>query len=248
MRALLVLLLALAAPPASAEAPRKYAVLSLVGDTLLVVQREMSTGTRIDRNTRTPVPLNSAALDNAMVLAVEREILRAEPKAEVVLLAARRPELYALQSRSLEDQSAFRGLVDAVRGVAARAEATHLVLVSKHRSRARLEVSDGALGDGQLEGLGFYVDPTRPMDHMTGGQRSEGFIASYAWFQVTLVDLGTGAVLGQRTATESRSAASQKVLTPWQALSAEQKAAMLEQLIVAGAARAVPELLGRPAR
>ena len=233
------------AAAAAAQDARRIAVLSLVGDHLVVVQRELTTGTRIDRNTRTPVPINAPALDNAMVLAVEREIQRADPSAQTVLLAARRPELYALQSRSLEEQAAFRSLVDAVREVAARANATHLVLATKHRGPARLQVSDGALGDGVLEGLGFYVDPTRPMEHLTAGQRSEGFIAPYAYFQLTLVDLESGAVLAQRTAMESRSAASQNVLTPWQALTAEQKAAMLETLIKEGAARAVPVVLKR---
>lgn len=233
----------LASSLAQAEAPRKYAVLSLLGDSLTVVQREMSTGTRIDRNTRTPVPMNSPALDNAMVLAVEKELLRMEPAAQVVLMAARRPELYALQSRSLEDSAAMKNLVAAVRDVAAKADATHLILVSKHRARARLEVPDGALGDGQLEGLGFYVDPTRSMDTLTAGERTEGFIASYAYFVVTLVDLKTGAILAQRNATESQSAANQRVLTPWQALTPEQKASMLEQLIVVGAGRAVPKVL-----
>jgi len=242
-RLLAALALFLAAGVAGAQDGRRIAVLSLVGDQLVVVQRELTTGTRIDRNTRTLVPLGSSALDNAMVLAVEREIQRVDPSAQTVLLAARRPELYALQSRGLEEQAAFKSLVEAVREVAARANATHLVLVTKHRSRARLEVSDGALGDGLLEGLGFYVDPTRKMDHLTGGERSEGFIAPYAYFLVTLVDLETGAVLSQRPAMESASAASQKVLTPWQALSADQKAEMLEKLIRLGVNRTVPEVV-----
>ena len=236
--------LLLAATLAAGEEGRRIAVLSLVGDQIVVVQRELTTGTRIDRNTRTLVPLNSAALDNAMVLAVEREVQRAEPSAQVVLLAARRPELYALQSRGLESQAAFKSLVDAVREVASKANATHLVLVTKHRASARLEVTDGSLGDGLLEGLGFYVDPTRIMDrHLSDGQRSEGFIAPYAYFLVTMVDLRSGAVLSQRPAMESTSATSQNVLTPWQALTADQKAAMLEKLITSGASRTVAEVV-----
>ena len=238
------LALLLASTLAAAQDARRIAILSLVGDQLVVVQREMSTGTRIDRNTRTPVALNSAALDNAMVLAVEREVQRADPKAQTVLLAARRPELFALQSRGMEEQGAFKSLVQAVREVASKADATHLVLVTKHRAPARLEVADGALGDGLLEGLGFYVDPTRIMDrHLSGGERSEGFIAPYAYFLVTLVDLRTGAIVAQRPAMESTSATRQNVLTPWQALTPEQKAGMLEKLIAAGAERAVPEVI-----
>src|SRR5688572_13155973 len=191
--------LLLAATLAAAQEGRRIAVLSLVGDQIVVVQRELTTGTRIDRNTRTPVALNSPALDNAMVLAVEREVQRAEPSAQVTLLGARRQELYALQSRGLESQAGFKSLLDAVRDVAAKANATHLLLVTKHRASARLEVADGSLGDGLLEGLGFYVDPTRIMDrHLADGQRSEGFIAPYAYFLVTMVDLKTGAVVSQR--------------------------------------------------
>ena len=44
---------------------------------------------------------------------------------------------------------------------------------------------------------------------------------------------------------ESAEADSEYVLTPWQALTAEQKAAMLETLIKEGAARAVPVVLKR---
>lgn len=243
MRALVAtLLLALASAAHSAE-ERSYAILSLVGDQLTIVQRESTTGTRIDRNTRTPVPLGTDALDNKMVLAVDREIRRLAPKSPTVLLAARRADLFELQARTLDEQSGVQKLLHALRDVVARSNATHLVLLTKHRSRARLEVPDGALGDGQLEGLGFYVDPNRPMDTIMAGKRAEGFIGPYAYFMATLVELRTGKILAQAPAFESTTAASEKVLTPWQSLTPEQKADMLEKLIARGAARAVPKLM-----
>jgi hypothetical protein len=218
-------------------------VLSLVGDTLTVVQREMSTGTRIDRNTRTRVDLNSAALDNAVVLAIDRELARIEPGTAPVLLAARKPELFAIQSRALDEGGGLQKVVDALRDVVAPAKATHLVLATKHRADARLKLEDGYIGTGQIEGLGFYVDPTMAITRRETGQRSEGFIAPYAYFKISLVELPAGRILAQSVVMETDSAASQASISPWQTLSAEEKVRMLDALIRTGTARAVPQVI-----
>ena len=49
MRTFLALFLALALPLGAAAQQRHYAILSLVGDELTIVQREMGTGSRIDQ-------------------------------------------------------------------------------------------------------------------------------------------------------------------------------------------------------
>ena len=51
MKTLLTAFLLLALPSA-ALAQRHYAVLSLVGDEMMIVQREMMTGSRLDTNSR----------------------------------------------------------------------------------------------------------------------------------------------------------------------------------------------------
>lgn len=53
--------------PASGAERLKYAVLSLVGDQLLISQRGVSTGSRLDRNTREFVRLAGPALDREAV-------------------------------------------------------------------------------------------------------------------------------------------------------------------------------------
>ena len=68
MRHLIAVLLLMAAPLCASAQERQYAVLSLVGDHLLIVQREMGTGSRIDQNRRHREPIPHAALDRAMLL------------------------------------------------------------------------------------------------------------------------------------------------------------------------------------
>ncbi|HUP98732.1 MAG TPA: hypothetical protein VM073_12350 [Usitatibacter sp.] len=246
MRRLLVLLFFLGAIfPASAQEPRKYAVLSLLGDALLVVQRELTTGTHIDRNTRTVVAVNTPALDHSVLLAIDREIGQAEPAAKTVLLAARKPELFAAQSRALDAGVGLASVLEAVKPVVAPANATHLVLVTKHRGEARLEMADGFVGAGRLEGLGFYIDPTKHVENRDTGARAEGFIAPFAYFQVSLVDLRDGRTIREQVVTASRAQASQQAATPWLAMTPEEKVGLLDWLIRTEAERAVPRLLRR---
>ena len=247
MRLLLAACLILSSTLAFGQEARRYAVLSLVGDALLVVQREMTTGTRVDRNTHTRVEMQGPALDNIVVGAVDREIVRAEPRTTPVLLAARRAEFFAIQSRALDEGTGIQKVVEALRDVVAPTKATHLVLVTKHRAQAKLALVDGKVGSGLLEGLGFYIDPGMIVTNRETGIRTEGFIAPYAYFVVSLVELPSGRVLGRSVVTEtaSASAVNQSSFTPWATLTADQKVGMLDGLIKAGVQRAVPEVLAR---
>src|SRR5687768_5501542 len=86
-----VLLLAL---PAGAMAQRHYAVLSLVGDEVMIVQRELQTGSRLDTNDRRAIQMPDATIDRMVVIAVEDAIRRAEPAAKTTLLVSRRQAVY----------------------------------------------------------------------------------------------------------------------------------------------------------
>ena len=73
---------------AIAEPARKYAVLSIVGDRMLVVNHITQTGTRVDRDRRDFIAMPARALDDAMLAAMQRAIRNAAPQSEVVMLAA----------------------------------------------------------------------------------------------------------------------------------------------------------------
>lgn len=245
MRALLTsLMLALCLGNASAE-PRKYAVLSLIGDGFLLVRHTMETGSSLDRNVREFIELNNPAIDNATVLAVDRAVKAAQPGAEVVLLGTRDPTLFAAQRKALEEGGGSQGIVALLRDVLSGSQATHLILVTKLRHDAMLKLQFRSTGSGKLEGVGFYMDFALRTSRSDTGERGRGFLAPFAYFKVSLIDLRTAATLSEEdvVASTTRSAARSDTLHPWDAMSSNEKAGVLQSMIRSEIARVTPELL-----
>ncbi|MEO5692182.1 MAG: hypothetical protein ABIQ72_03585 [Usitatibacter sp.] len=246
MRKLLATLL-LAIAPFAAEA-RQYAILSLVGDELTIVQREMATGSRIDKNTQLKVPLGGASLDRAMLLAVDEAVRKADPSARPVLLAPRDPKLFEVAARSL-DGGGTAAVFEAVKPVAAKANATHLILITKHRHRAMLRLSDGHVGDGVLEGLGFYVDhgsATRGSGAMMGDVE-RGFISPYTYFKVAVIEMSSGRIVAEDyvVGSHAHQVEAGAIGNAWKLLTDEQKDAEITKLIRQEVARVVPMVLAK---
>jgi hypothetical protein len=236
----------LAAACAHAAESRRYAVLSLVGDHLLIVQRELSTGSRLDRNTRQVVDIPDRSLDKSMLLAVDEAIRRTDPGAPTILLAPRDPSLYAAAQRRLDGSGDVASLFAAVRPVLTGTNATHLVLVTKQRHRAMLRLADGLVGSGYLEGFGFYLDHGTMARGADTNEAERGFIAPFTYVNIALIDAATGRVL-----SEERIAGSSPYTTTginignaWLALTPQQMAERLAEVMRAESARVVPQLLG----
>ncbi len=245
MRAAFVsLLLALCVESVGAE-PRKYAVLSLIGDGFLLVHHTMETGSHLDRNVREFINLTNPAIDNGTVLAVERAVKSEQPGAGVVLLGTRDPELFAAQRTSLEQGGGTQGIVARLREVLGGAQATHLILVTKLRHDARLKLERSFTGSGKLEGVGFYMDYAMRTTRSDTGARGRGFLAPFAYIKVSLIDLQTVATLAEQdiVASTTHSTARSDTLHPWDAMSADDKLRVLQSLIRGEIARVTPELL-----
>ena len=245
MRRWLWALACLAVLNAGAE-ERKYAVMSLIGDGLLIVYRDISTGTNLDKNSRNFAPFNNPALDNATLLAIDEAIQRSDRQATTILLGGR-PALFALQSRGLDqDGDGLTPVLPEIRPIAQKAGATHLIIVTKHRDEARIRMFDGTSGAGRIEGLGFYLDQNALMQNKKTGEGTQGYIAPFAYFALSLVDLADGKVLSRELVRESFALVSQKAAVPWNALTAERKAQVLLDIIRRETQRAVPLLLAKP--
>jgi hypothetical protein len=246
MRTLLALLLTLlACLPAGAQ-ERKYAIMSLVGDALLIVHQDASIGTRLDRNSRAFVPVPNSALDEAMVIAIEDGVRAHDKAAATVLLGVRDRSVYKLQAGALEkSDSVLAQLLPQVRALAERSGATHLIVATKLRDEARIRLRDSTVGSGKLEGLGFYLDDFKRVQNSKTGEQTQGFIAPFVYVSLALVDLKTGAVVAEEAVRESRSASSQQATVPWDALTADQKSRMLTGLMRFETRRAIPTLLKR---
>ena len=244
MKHLIAVLLLVAAPFAASAQERRYAVLSLVGDQLLIVQREMGTGSRIDQNRRHLEPMPHSALDRAVLLAVDDAIRQASPGAKPVLLSTKDPTLYAISDQSLDSGGTAR-VFEAVRPIVAGSRATHLVLVTKHRHRAMLRLFGGHVGSGWLEGLGFYLDQGSNESAYRSTDTERGFISPFTYFKVSLIDLARGTVVAEdySIGSNANSPPTGQIGNAWLSLSDAEKERQLTALIREEAARVVPKLV-----
>jgi hypothetical protein len=233
MRPLIAALLLLALPIVAGAQERQYAVLSLVGDRLLIVQHEMSTGSRLDRNQRSHVDLRDASLDNATALAIGDALKHSGAATDAVLLSIRDPRLFALQRDMQDGSDATAMLLAGLRERLGEVKATHLVLATKYRHDSMLRLADGSVGAGTLEGLGFYIDHVMRVKNLKTGESAAGFLAPFAYFRLTLVDLASWKIVGEERILGSavHSAARSKSGHPWDAMSGAAKARALQAIV-----------------
>ena len=243
-RIVLALALGLAALPAAAAEARKYAVLSLIGDEMLVVGAQASTGQRLDRNARSFVRLDDPVIDKTVLLAAN-ETLKKETGVDPILLFASERRLYAMQQQLMNEGQGMVNLLGDIRPLVQGSGATYLVLFTKARREARMQLEDTALGTGTVEGVGFYVDPYTEVIVRDKQQNSVGFVAGFAYFDVALVDLAKGSIVGERRVTGSHTlAAPNSVATEvWSGISGAEKMRMLQRIIRDEVARTVPALI-----
>lgn len=244
MRVAVAAILAFLALAAQA-ADRSYAVLALVGDQLLISTYQQGTGSRLDRNVRQVVPLQNDALDRSLVQWIGAEIENLEPKAEVQLLAAGNRKVFEEANASL-DGGGVPSLVPTLRSQIGETKVTHWLVVTKQRAEVRAETTDGhALGSGNAEGLGFYIDRYRNMQLTKTGEGALGFLAPFAYLRLTLIEAATGKVVSEATAIRSRAMVRPDATHPWDALDPQQKIRILEDLAHEGIEDALPKLLGK---
>jgi hypothetical protein len=227
---------------ASIAAERTYAVLSFVGDRLLITQAMGETGTRVDRNVRQYAATGSDALDKVALRAVKAGVGRVDVAAKVETLSASNPRFYVAANTAME-QGGIGALVPILRPDLRDISASHWILVTKHRGDARVPLQEGTIGSGQMEGLGFYIDRFRRVQLMESGAGAEGILVPFAYLHFALVDGATGAVLRELDEMMSTTVARQSATHPWDTLTADEKVAYLERLIRSAADDAIPKLL-----
>jgi hypothetical protein len=229
---------------AAQEIARKYAVVSLIGDSISVVTYHGSTASSLDRNRTESLPVSDRVFDKAALVATQEALERIEPRSTVLLLAVSSPSLYTDQERFFDGTRL--ALPEELVGVARREHATHMLLLTKHRGEARLQAQDEKLGSGMLAGIGFYIDRRLPTRNPSTGERGMGFLAPFVYAQMSLVDLATLRVDRQQTITATATlspAGNPASSDPWYALSAPQKVDVLSRMVTQEVLRAVPALV-----
>lgn len=230
----------------SAADARKYAALSLIGDQMELTVARMQTGSNVPANSREIVSFPDPAFDRFVLRTVDRIVANEQRGAGVVMLATRDPRLYALQERILDKNSGVDELVSGLRNTMTKQQATHLILVTRYRHEALLPVENGGIGGGILEGIGFYIDHTRPLKNAKSLERSVGFLAPYAYFKVSIVDLTTMQIIRAETAIASvvhAGSQAQGVIHPWDTMEDRTKIQVLQSLLRNELQRVLPALI-----
>lgn len=242
--ALFVLAAALAGGTrAQTPAAPKIAISSLVGDTLTVSVYRAATGSNLS-NPSNILKMPGPLLDIAVLKAAQEALGKAAPDATVFPLKVAVAGSNVDPTAVVADDKVVAGnvLVDALR----QQGFTHLVTATKYRHNnvVRLAYGGPSTGRGQLEGMGFYVDPSLRVQDTSTGERSEGIVAPYLYIQLRLVDLATMEVRTQGITANSVAGAAQNKtgMDAWGALTAEEKMREAESLIKVNVARAVPAL------
>jgi hypothetical protein len=200
-RALLALVSLLFAFAACGE-PRKYAVLSLIGDELMLAGAEQTTGGRLDRNPRKFLEISDPFADKAALLAVH-EVVKQKEGTEPMLLFGKDRRLYQAQARMMAAGENMSGLLADIRPLLANTAATHLILITKYQGEARIKLDNDTIGHGQLRGIGYYYDPNVVLQVGEARKTAVGFVAAFAYFNAAVIRLDTGAVIADQRVTAS---------------------------------------------
>jgi hypothetical protein len=244
MRILLSALLACLGLAAGAAEARQFAVLSLMGDKLLVVQYYPNEGFRSDNSLEASVQLDDNSLDKTALQAADATLQKIEPGAKPVLLVAKDTALYEAQAALARSGKDSRELLPSLGPMLRGSGATHLILVTKLKHEARVQqFKDTLLGSGQLEGLGFYVDTGRPLPNAPQGAPTPAVLGPFAYFRLELIDIATGRILREEKVVASRTFTNPETGNAWTALSNREKILVLQDIIRRETTNAIPNLV-----
>ena len=249
MRILLLAFLVLFSTASGAAESRRFAVLSLVGDKLLVAQYAPSSGFRTEAGLQVLVSLDDNSLDKTVLQSVDAAIKRIDRGSAPVLLVARDTSLYDAQAALMQTGQGSKALLEKMGPMLRGSGATHLILVTKLRHEARVQqLKDTFMGSGTLEGLGFYVDSGRatPATPEGPGFGGTAVFGPFAYIKLELVDLARGEIVKEEQVTASRVYTNPGSSNAWAMLTNAEKVGALQDILRREVTNAVPVLLGLP--
>ena len=222
----------------------KVAILSLIGDVMTVDTYRPRVGTGIDSNHQETIAVQSPVFDHAAIFAAVDALAPLLPPSSVSALA-----VPAAGSGSDPNRLLAEGPIPPSSALVAslrQSGFSHLLLISKNRGLAHLQLKGVAVGSGHLRGIGFYIDHDLRVKRSDTGESAHGFIAPYVYIRLTLVDLATLETRAEQaiSASDTRSAArNENGFDPWGAMTPEQKVTALKFLIEKHVSAAVPLLV-----
>lgn len=231
---------------AGAQQPN-YAVLSLVGDKLTLLAQRHQVGSRTESQPKQETELEDQVFDQAAVVAARASLLTAVPGAKPLLMMTQDKALYRAQNAMFEQPEGYQEDRDYLRSLLAQQGATHLVLVSKHRSQAELKMYNSVESGAWFEGLGFYIDDVTVTRNMNTSTSAKGMVVPYAYVKIRLLDARDLRVLGESVAKASQIYAPPSDepagMATFAAMSVAEKTGQIRKMLERAVGEALPPLL-----
>jgi hypothetical protein len=244
MRGLLAVVFLLLVSTAASAEERRYAVLSMIGDQIELVSDRAVTGSGIPQSARQTVKIADSALDRFVVRAVDR-VARSRSIPDMKMMAARDPALFALQEETADASDGIVRMLPVLKTLTDPLQVTHLIVVSRYRHDALIRMYETSVGHGKLSGIGFYIDHNMTLRDRDSGQTYVGYLATYAYLRVSLVDLAAQSVMKDETVLGSyvHTASPERVVHPWESASESEKTRMIQRVLQRELERVVPAML-----
>ena len=220
----------------------RLALVSAIGDTMSVVAYRPGIGSQLDQNTRQIVALPDSTFDDTAIEAAKAAVKRLPAFSAMSIVV---PSVDAASSKSTTSAGRLVPSPE-LQSILRDSGATHLLLLTKHRASSLLKTSRGSTGTGHIEGLGFYIDRVKRLRRSDTGESGTGFLAPFAYFRVSLVDLASLEILKDEVVLASTTLSAARLkegFDPWEILTAEEKVKLLQQLIKSEVSRVVPNLM-----
>ncbi len=246
MVSLLAASVVMAATPTT---PVVYGVLSLIGDKLTIIVAQPQVGSNLDPNRHRVVAIEEPVFDNIALRATVDAVRATRPAAELAAINTRSPVLFEKQRDLFVENNEVLSVPDAILAAlqALQAQqATHLILITKHRDETKIQMANITDGAGRLEGLGFFLDGSTETRDASTGLVGRGYISPYAYFRIALIELPSRKIVSRRNITATMPFTSGRAPTgddPWTALTPTEKVQAIEVLIKREIARLLPSML-----
>lgn len=230
---------------AQGAGPGKLAIVSMVGQDVEVVVSEAQVGSRMAPK-RERLPIQPGFLDQRATLSMDKLARSFVPADQIVLLSGQGKMWAELQQDAVASTAGMNDMVATLADAARQAGCGQILALMKWRGVAKLRLARAAIGNGMLEGLGFYIDPKLPTVIEGTQESSIGVLAPYAYMRLLHVDARQVKALGSETAQASTTVAppTASLEHPWDALDSEQKIQVLLRLMDEELGQMVPTLLG----
>lgn len=235
----------------AADAPRKYGILSLAGDSISTVTYVPEIGSHLDTNDKQVYSLgDNTTFDEAAIRAASAAVQQAQPEADRFLMLSTDAELHKMQNAMFDEPASNQANRDFLKSLWKDKGLTHLILVTKYRADAELKFTQESGGTGKIEGLGFYMDNRVEVTSHKGDKNhdTQGVLMPYAYIKLRLINADTLAVerevrLKQSELVTYAADAAERAVRTWQALTAKEKTDYLDRLLREAVTDGVPRLL-----